>query len=97
VRLYNDAFFKKPRDQKAYDDVVDILAKNTTVKDKALYAQMQLPAVNPDGTMLLQSVKDDQDWYVKNGYQKAPVDIDAGVDMSYAQAAVQQLGGPYKS
>ncbi|MFI5269082.1 MAG: ABC transporter substrate-binding protein, partial [Chloroflexota bacterium] len=97
IRLYNDAFFKKPKDQAAYDYVVGVLTKATTVKDVALYAKMEMPSLNPDGKMVVQSMKDDQDWYLQNGYQKTKVDIDGGVDMSYADYAVQQLGGPYKA
>ena len=97
VRLYNDAFFKKPQDQAAYDYVVGVLTKATTVKDPALYAKMQMPSLHPDGKLAVQSMKDDQEWYLQNGYQKTKVDIDAGVDMSYAEYAVQQLGGPYKA
>jgi len=41
-------------------------------------------------------MKDDQDWYLQNRYQKSRVDIDGGIDMSYADAAVAQLG-PYKA
>lgn len=96
VRLYNDAFFKAPRDQATYDYVVGVLTKTTTVKDPALYAKMQMPSLHPDGKLAVQSMKDDQDWYLQNGYQKTKVDIDAGVDMSYADAAVAQLG-PYKA
>jgi ABC-type nitrate/sulfonate/bicarbonate transport system substrate-binding protein len=96
VRLYNDAFFKKAKDQAAHDEVVDILSKATTVKDKALYEKMEMPSLHPDGKLVLNSVKEDQDWYIEHGYQKTKIDIDAGVDMSYADVAVQQLGA-YKA
>lgn len=96
ARFYNDAFFKQPRDKAAYEEVVSILTKETTAKDATLFAQMQLPAIHPDGTVQVQSLKDDQEWYLQNGYQKTRVDLDAAVDLSYAAYAVKQLGGPYK-
>jgi NitT/TauT family transport system substrate-binding protein len=96
VRYYSDAFFKQPRDKAAYEEVVGILTKETTVKDPALYAQMQVPAIHPDGKVQVQSLKDDQEWYLENGYQKTKIDLDDAVDMSYAEYAVKQLGGPYK-
>jgi NitT/TauT family transport system substrate-binding protein len=96
LRVYNDAFFKKPRDQKAYDEVVDILAKHTPVKDKSLYAKMQMPGLDPNGSVIVKSLETDQQWYLEHGYQKAPVDVNKIVDSSFAEFAVKKLGGPYK-
>ena len=96
LRVYNDAFFKKPRDQKAYDDVVDILAKHTPVKDKSLYAKMQMPGLDPNGKVIAKSLETDQKWYLDHGYQKAPVDVNKIVAGSFAEFAVKKLGGPYK-
>lgn len=96
LRLYNDAFFKKPRDQKAYDDVVDVLAKHTPVKDKSLYAKMEMPGLDPNGAVILKSLQTDQQWYLEHGYQKASVDVNKAVDSSFADFAVKKLGGLYK-
>ncbi len=96
IRLYNDAFFKQPRNQAAYDEVVGILTKETTVKDPALYSQMQMPTIHPDGKIQIQSLKDDQEWYLQNGYQKTRIDLETAVDTTYVDYAVKQLGGPYK-
>jgi hypothetical protein len=48
VRDYKDALGK---DQDRAD-VVDILAKNTTVKQAALYGRMTMPGLNPDGAVI---------------------------------------------
>lgn len=96
LRLYNDAFFKSPRDQNAYDDAVQILARHTPVKDKALYAKMVMPGLDPDGKLLVDSLEKDQDWYVAHGLQKTKGSMADAVDTSFAEYAVKQLGGPYK-
>ncbi len=90
ARDYNDAFVKK--DKKAWDDVVGILMKNTSVKDKALYEKMPMPGINPNGDVMIQSLKDDQEWYLAKGYQKTRINIDSLVDQQFIKYAVQQLG-----
>ncbi|MBI4321299.1 MAG: ABC transporter substrate-binding protein [Chloroflexi bacterium] len=94
VRYYNDAFVKK--DKKAMDEVIDILAKSTAVKNKDLYAKMTMPGLDPDGRVMIDSLKFDQDWYMAKGFQKEKADIDKLVDTSFAKYAVEQLGGAYK-
>ncbi|MBI4318827.1 MAG: ABC transporter substrate-binding protein [Chloroflexi bacterium] len=93
VRYYNDAFAKK--NKQALDEVVDILVKHTTVKNKALYGKMGMAGLNPNGEVFVKSLEDDQEWYLSHGLQEARADINALVDQSFVKYAVQQLG-PYK-
>ncbi|HLG69836.1 MAG TPA: ABC transporter substrate-binding protein [Chloroflexota bacterium] len=92
LRDYNDAFGPK---KKGYDDVVNILAKYTTVKDKNVYSKMTPAGLNPDGKLDVKSMQEDVDYYVSAGYMKEPLDVSKLVDSSYQEYAVQQLG-PYK-
>ncbi len=93
ARLYNDAFFKN--DAAAKQRVVDILVKDTTLKDPALYNSMPMPGIDPNGALNLDSLDADQDWWVAAGYQQRKVPLDEVVDTSFLTAAVERLG-PYQ-
>lgn len=92
LRDYNDAFGPK---KKGYDDVVKILAKDTTVKDPAVYSQMTPAGLDPNGKLDTASMQEDIDYYQEAGYLKQKVDLKPLVDTSFQQYAVQQLG-PYQ-
>ena len=89
MRDYIDAFGPSAKDKQA---IVQILVKNTTLKDPTLYDKIQLPWFDPNGAMNIQSMKDMQQWFVDNSYVQTPANMDTTVDMSYADAAVAQLG-----
>jgi NitT/TauT family transport system substrate-binding protein len=93
ARLYNDAFEKK--DPAKRRDVIDILVKNTAAKDVALYDKMVMPGIDPNGKVNVDSIAEEQDWFLKKGSQKSKLDLSKVVDMQYAEAAVRKLG-PYK-
>ncbi|MBI4317975.1 MAG: ABC transporter substrate-binding protein [Chloroflexi bacterium] len=93
ARYYNDAFVKK--NKAAFDEIVDILVKNTAVKDKSIYGKMTMAGISPNGEVLVKSLEFDQDWYVVKGYQKEKIDMNLMVDLSFAKYAVEQLG-PYR-
>jgi NitT/TauT family transport system substrate-binding protein len=92
VRDFNDAFVKKNAAKR--DEVIDILAEYTTIKDKALYDKVVMPGLDPNGKVNVDSLKADQDYYIATKLQERPADIDKMVDMSFAEAAVRRLG-PY--
>jgi ABC-type nitrate/sulfonate/bicarbonate transport system substrate-binding protein len=91
VRDYNDAFRKNI----GRTEIVGILAKNTTVKQRELYGEIVLPGLNPDGAVNAAGMRDDMQWFVKKGLTKEAVDMAQVVDSSFVAHAVQQLG-PYK-
>ena len=93
VRYYNDAFTKK--DPTARAEVIDILARDTALKDKALYDKMGLPGLNPNGAVNLPDLKRQQDYYLAANEQKNAADLDKLVDGSFVAAALKVLG-PYK-
>ena len=92
LRDYNDAFGPK---KKGYDDVVKILAKDTTVKDPAVYSQMTPAGLDPNGKLDTASMQEDINYYQGAGYLKQKVDLSSLVDSSFQQYAAQQLG-PYQ-
>jgi len=73
-------------------EVIDILIKRTRVKDRALYGRMQWGHIDPNGTVGKESLREQQDWYVKQGSVPKKADIDEIVDDRYVKYAVEQLG-----
>ncbi len=92
ARLYNDAFVKK--DAAARKDAIDILAKATKI-EPALFDQMVLPGIDPDGKLNLKSLREVQEWFVAKGSQKEVIDPAKAVDSTFAAEAVRRLG-PYR-
>jgi NitT/TauT family transport system substrate-binding protein len=91
ARYYNDVLQGKiPK-----DELVAILTKHTSVKDRALYDRMKFPGIDPNGALNLEGMRYDVDWWVANGRMKEKVDLERIVDTSYSKAAVERLG-PYK-
>lgn len=88
LRDYNDAFEKN----QGKAEVIEILTKYTRIKDKEVYASVVPVGLSPNGALNVQSLKDDAQWYLQQGYLKEMPDIDAIVDQSYAQRAVKILG-----
>jgi NitT/TauT family transport system substrate-binding protein len=93
VREYNDAFRKGDAALRAA--VVQALVKHTTVKDPALYERMIMPGLNPDGEVNVESLREDYEFWLANGYQEERVTVTDLVDHSFVRSAVQQLG-PYR-
>ncbi len=90
VRDYVKGLLQK--DQATFDVVVPILINHTTVKDRALFQKAVPSGLKADPLPNVQSMKDDQDWFVDHGFQQQKIDIDKFVDLSFVQDAIQQLG-----
>jgi NitT/TauT family transport system substrate-binding protein len=88
VRDYLDAF-DQGKDQ---DEIIGVLTKYTTIKDPAVFKKIVVPAMDPNGQMLVQSVKEQQQWYVEHGFVPTPVNVDEYFDPSYAEYAVSIIG-----
>ncbi len=90
ARDYNDAFIKNQSGKRA--ELVQILARNTPVKDLSLYDKMVMPGMDPNGKVNVSSLSTDQDWFLQYGGQKQQVDLKKAIDTSFADWAVQKLG-----
>lgn len=88
VRDYIDS--QKPGGDK--EAVINILAKYTPVKNRKLYKRMAPIGFNPNGRVDANSVKADQDWFLKLGIQKKAVDLKIAIDNQYVDHAVSILG-----
>lgn len=80
------------KEPKARAEYIDVLVKYTRVKDKALHERMTTGYIDPNGVVSKESLREQQDWYAKQGTVPKKVDIDEIVDEQYVKYAVQQLG-----
>jgi NitT/TauT family transport system substrate-binding protein len=92
VREYNDAYQKGIN----RDAVVQMLTQATAVKDPATWNKMVWPALHPDGTINVASIREGEAWFQQQGMVRQRADLDRFVDPSFAEWAVAQLGGPYR-
>ncbi len=90
VRDFNDAFIKKVPQKRR--EVIAALAKHTPVRDLALYEKMVMPYLDPNGAVIRQSLRFDQEWYVQNGFVPTPVNLSLVVDDRFVLAALGRLG-----
>jgi NitT/TauT family transport system substrate-binding protein len=88
LRDYNDAF----RKGKNTDEIIDILAKYSEVKDKNVWKAVRVTGLNPNGYVSSESLIDQYQWYRKKGTVQADVDVNKVIDMSLVHFAVQYLG-----
>jgi len=86
------AAFKQGIDR---DAIVQMLIKHTSVKDPAIYDRMGLSYIDPDGTLNVANLIDQQTFYTDFGAIQNPIDVNTIVDNRYRDAALSRLG-PYQ-
>jgi NitT/TauT family transport system substrate-binding protein len=91
ARTYLDAFSKN----QGREAVVGLLARNTSLRDPALYDRMVMPWISPDGEFSTFGYDEVQNYFVRHGVLPRAIDINQIVDNSFAQWAARQLG-PYQ-
>jgi NitT/TauT family transport system substrate-binding protein len=75
--------------------VLNILVNQKAVPTLALARQMRLSAGDPDGRITADDFAMDQQIYATLGWIDHPVDLQGVIDPTFAQQAVEALGGPY--
>jgi NitT/TauT family transport system substrate-binding protein len=90
VRDYVKAM--QDRDPTMFNQVVPLLIEHTTVKERALYEKAIPSGLKPDPIPNVQSIVDDQEWYLSHGYQQERINIQELIDLSLVQEAIRQLG-----
>src|SRR5262249_43167223 len=88
ARDFTDAF-KHGRDKAG---VIRVLSGNTRIKEAALYDAMVPSGIDPDGALNQESMEYDEDWSPSRGYIREKIDPSRVVDLSYLDAALQQIG-----
>jgi len=73
--------------------IIDVMVNHTPIKDKALYATIGLPSINPNADVdPTPSWSEVQDFYIRRGIQKNKIDLAKYIDSSYVNAALDRLG-----
>ena len=88
LRVYYDAITTG----KQRDEVVTLLTKYTTVKDRSLYERMVWQFADPNGTMGKRSIEDQIAWYHRQAMLTRPVAYEQVVDTRYLEAALKDVG-----
>lgn len=89
LRDYNDAFMKN----KNKKEIVDLLARVSTVKDAGLLESMLPAGLNPDGFVRMKGIQSDIDWYAERGMlQGGSLKAEDVVDNQYVEEAFKVLG-----
>ena len=95
LRFYNGALADGKLAGPNSDRVVNILVKDTKLKNAALYRRITPNGANPDGSLQEAAMKNDLAYFKAQGYVTGKIGVSDVVDDSFVQAAVAKLG-PYK-
>lgn len=77
-------------------EIIDYLVKDTPVKDRAVYENIEWAEIDPNGAILPASIEDMQKFFADRGYLKKVVPIDQIVDLEPMRKAVAKLGAAGK-
>ncbi len=80
------------RDPTLFEQVVPILIEHTTVKDRALFEKAIPSGLKADPIPNVQSMIDDQEWFIAHGFVSQRVNVPDFVDLSLIEEAIRQLG-----
>jgi hypothetical protein len=96
VRDHNDSLVDGKFAGPKGDAVVAILTEYSLVKDPAVHRSFVLSAIHPDGKLDIPSMKEDLRIFRDAKLIEGKVEVEQGVDLSFLQAVLNELG-PYKS
>src|SRR5476651_2475655 len=89
VRDYVDAMKGGPKRA----EVIGICIKYTSLKDKAMYEKMQWSYMDPNAEISFEGLKDQQDWYAKNGFVAQKASIEGMVDRRFLDRSEERRVG----
>lgn len=95
VREYNDALKNGRIAGANAEEVIATIAQYTAMKDPQLIRDATPNACDPDGNVLIDSIKRDFGFFKEQNLIKGDITVEAVVDTSFAKRVVQELG-PYK-
>ena len=95
IRFYNDALDGGHLRGPNAEEVIQILTQSSNIKDPAVYRAMTSHAVDPNGTVDMESLKKDWQFFKDTGQIDGKLGVDDVMDLSFVIAAVASLG-PYK-
>src|SRR5262249_9104109 len=95
VRYYLDQLVGGKIEGANAEEIIDILARYSGVKDKRILRAVVPVAFDPDGRLSEGSLKQDLDFFREQELVKGSITIDQLIDNSWVEAALRELG-PYK-
>src|SRR5262249_1026664 len=95
VRDYNDALKDGRLAGPNADEIITILTESTEIKDRNPYATMNAFAVDPNGGLQIEGLRNDFKFFQERGLVSSKITVDQVIDRSFAEEAVRVLG-PYK-
>jgi NitT/TauT family transport system substrate-binding protein len=90
VRDYVKALIDQ--DPAAFDEIVPILIDHTTVKERSLFEKAIPSGLRRDPVPNVQSIVEDQEWYLAHGHQTQRINVQDFVDTSFVEQAIRELG-----
>ncbi len=89
VRDYYRAFFG---DGQGKDEIIDLLTRITSVRDKALLERTAPTWMDPNGSVTTDSLRAVQQWYAERGELTGDLDLDRVIDLSFVDYALARIG-----
>ena len=78
------------------EDMISILTEYSLIKDPAVYRQIRVHSVDPDGRLFLDSLEKDLAYFRAQGLIEGKVEVKDAIDTSIARDAVRDIG-PWQS
>jgi NitT/TauT family transport system substrate-binding protein len=96
VREYNDALKDGRIAGPNADEIIATLTKHTYIKDAKIHRSITPAAIDPDGKMHLDGLRNDLVFFKEQKLIQDPnITVDRVIDTSFVEEAVKELG-PYK-
>jgi NitT/TauT family transport system substrate-binding protein len=92
VRDYNDAILDGRLAGSNAAEIISILTASTEIKDRETYASMNAFAVNPNGGVNVDTLKNDFKFFQERGLVSTKITVEQVLDKSFAEEAVRTLG-----
>lgn len=89
VRDYNDAFVKETGNK---DEIIDIMIKHTATKDREVWKSIGVTGLDPNGAMFTEDIKNQYEFYKKNGAISSELNFDKILDTSLIDEVVDIIG-----
>jgi NitT/TauT family transport system substrate-binding protein len=90
MRDYYNTFVAQ--DPAVRETIIPILIQATSYKDRALYDQVQMPSVNPDGYVNVDALETDYQWFLSEGLMTDMGGPRPLVTNEFVDYALQQVG-----
>jgi NitT/TauT family transport system substrate-binding protein len=92
VRDYNDAIKDGKLAGPNAAEIISILTESTEIKDRNTYATMNAFAVDPNGGLQVEGLKNDFKFFQERGLVSNKITVEQVIDRSFAEEAVRVLG-----